>query len=149
MPELLSPATDSSASASAGHPSTAWQRHRRAAALVGGGVLGVLVIAIGASAGIWFLPFVAGLVIGLAARNRTLRSVLLTAAAIAVAGWAIPLAWQAAHGEPVVATARIAAALAGLPASAGLVLGVTVLVAVIQALTGVWVGRAIRGLAKA
>lgn len=149
MPELLSPATDSSASASVGHPSTAWYRHRRAAALVGGGVLGVLVIAIGASAGIWFLPFVAGLIIGLAARNRTLRSVLLTAAAIAVAGWAIPLAWQAAHGEPVVATARIAAALAGLPASAGLVLGVTVLVAVIQALTGVWVGRAIRGLAKA
>lgn len=145
MPELLSSGTDSAASASLGHPSGVWQRLQHPAALAGVGVLAAVIIAVGASAGLWFLPFAAGIAAGLAAGNRSLRSVLPVTAAIAAAGWAIPLAWQAAHGEPVVATARVVAALAGLPASAGLVLGITVLVSVIQALAGVWLARAIRG----
>ncbi len=136
MRKLLSPA------------STVWPRLRRAGP-VGGGALAVIIIAVGARAGYWFLPFAAGLVIGLAARNRSLRFVLPIAVGVAVAGWAAPLAWQAAHGEPVVATAGIVAALAGLPASAGLVLAATFLVCAIQALAGVWLGRAIRGPAQA
>jgi hypothetical protein len=113
-----------------------------------GGTLAVIIVAAGAFVGWWFLPFAAGLVIGLAGRHRSLRSVLVTAVAVAVTGWAIPLAWQAAHGESVVTTARAVAALAGLPASAGLTLGVTFLISAVQALTGVWLSRAIRGLAK-
>ena len=148
MPRLLSPDTDSPASAVLGHPPAAWRRWQRAAAVAGGGALAAVIIAVGASAGWWFVPFAAGIVIGLATRNRRLRSVLPATAAVAAAGWAMPLAWQAAHGEPVTATARVAAALAGLPASGGLVLGVTVLVAAIQALVGLWLARAIRGPAR-
>ncbi|MGH3217137.1 MAG: hypothetical protein ACRDPY_00150 [Streptosporangiaceae bacterium] len=109
----------------------------------------MIIIAVGAFAGWWFLPFAAGLVIGLAGRRCSLRSVLAITMAVAVTGWAIPLAWQAAHGEPVVATARAVAAMAGLPASAWLTLGATLLVSAVQALTGVWLSRAVSGLARA
>jgi hypothetical protein len=148
MLKSLSPDTGSPASVTWVRLSTAWQRCRRAAFPLGG-VLAVIIIAIGAAAGWWFLPFAAGLGIGLAAGNRSLRSVLSSALAVAVVGWAAPLSWQAAHGAAVVATARVVAALAGLPASAGLVIGVTLLVSAIQALTGVWLSSAIRSLTKA
>ena len=132
MPRSLSPVADPSASASPKGPSTTRQRCRRAAVPLGGGTLAVIIITIGAFVGWWFLPFAAGLVIGLAGRHRSLRSVLATAVAAAVTGWAIPLVWQAAHGEPVAATARAVAAVAGLPASAWLTLGVTLLVSAVQ-----------------
>lgn len=109
------------------------------------GGLAVIVIAAGTAAGLWYLPFAAGLAAGLTARRRRLRVVLLASVGIAVAGWAVPLAWRAWHGEPVGATARAVAALAGLPASAALVVGVTLLVAAVQAITGVWLARAIGG----
>jgi hypothetical protein len=149
MPRSLSSVADPSASASPKGLSTTRLRCRRAAVPLGGGALAVIIIAVGAFVGWWFLPFAAGLVIGLAGRRRSLRSVLATAVAVAVTGWAIPLAWQAAHGEPVLATARAVAAVAGLPASAWLTLGVTLLVAAVQALTGGWLSRAVSGLVKA
>ena len=46
---------------------------------------------------------------------------LPAAAPVAALGWAIPLGWQAADGAPVSATARVVAALAGLPPHAGVV----------------------------
>lgn len=143
MRELLSPGRGSAAPVASGDASAVPPGRRPAAASMAGGLAVVIVIAAGTAAGLWFLPFIVGLAAGLLARRRRLRSVLLTTAAVAVAGWAVPLAWQAGRGEPVGATARAVAALAGLPASAGLVVGVTVLVAAIQALTGVWLARAI------
>jgi hypothetical protein len=148
MPRSPSPAADPAASASPTGPPTTRPRRQRAVFPVGGGALAVIVAA-GACVGWWFLPFAAGFVIGLAGWHRSLRPVLATAVAVAVTGWAIPLAWLAVHGEAFLPTARAVAALAGLPASAGLVLGVTFLVSVIQALTGVWLSRAVRGLARA
>lgn len=148
MPRSLSPVADPSASASPNGPSTTRRRCRRAAVPSGCGALAVIIIAVGAFVGWWFLPFTAGFVIGLRFPRHRLGSALATALAIAVTGWAIPLAWQAAHGEPLMATARAVAALAGLPASAGLTVGLTFFISAVQALTGVWLSRAIRGLAK-
>ena len=44
-----------------------------------------------------------------------LRAALPATALVAAVGWAMPLGWQALHGAPVRATARVVAALAGLP----------------------------------
>jgi MFS transporter, DHA3 family, macrolide efflux protein len=103
----------------------------------------VAAIALGAAAGIWVAPFVAAFVVALVIRARA-RVVASTLALVAAAGWGIPLAWQAGQGLPVGATARTVAALAGLPASAALVIVVTLLIAMLQALAGTWLARAIR-----
>ena len=59
-------------------------------------------IALGAAAGWWFLPFVAGLAGGAAARygRWRLRVALPAAALVAALGWALPLGWQAAPRCP-------------------------------------------------
>ena len=57
---------------------------------------------------------------------------------MAAIGWAIPLGWQALHGAPVRATARVVAALAGLPPHAAVAIAATLVVAVLQALAGLW-----------
>ncbi len=105
----------------------------------------IAVIAGGAAIGWWFVPFLAGLAAGIASRlgGWRMRATLLATACVAAAGWAIPLCWQAASGQPVGATARVVAALAGLPAYAAVAIAVTLLVAVIQALAGLWLARAV------
>jgi hypothetical protein len=145
MRELLSPGADSSAPTMDDGASSVGRDRWRTGALVAGCLAAVIVIAVGAAAGLWFLPFITGLVIGLIARYGRLRAAMSVAVAVAVAaaGWAVPLAWQAGQGEPVGATARTVGALAGLPASAVLVICVTLLVAVIQAVTGMFLARSI------
>src|ERR1039458_4137313 len=75
---------------------------------------GVVVIAGGTSLGWWF---VAGAAAGIAARygRWRLRVALLAVTLMAAAGWGIPLCWSAWRGSAVGATARVVAALAGLP----------------------------------
>jgi hypothetical protein len=104
-----------------------------------------VLIALGAAVGWWFLPLLAGLAGGVAARygRWRLRVALPAAALVAAAGWSIPLGWQAAHGAPVRATARVVAALAGLPAHASVAIAATLLVAVLQALAGLWLAWAL------
>jgi hypothetical protein len=65
-------------------------------------------------------------------------------AAMAAAGWAIPLLWEAvlAH-QPYGAVAREIAALGGLPAYAATGVAVTLLIAAVQAVVGYWLGRAV------
>lgn len=102
--------------------------------------------AAGALAGWWFLPFAAGLGTGLAARfgRLRLRATLPAAVVVAAAGWAAALAWLVLRdGLPEVAVARSIAALAGLPASAAAAIAVTLLVAAIQAIAGLWLGHAL------
>jgi hypothetical protein len=60
---------------------------------------------------------------------------------MAAAGWGIPLWWSAWRGSAVGATARVVAALAGLPPHAAAAIAATLLVAVIQTLLGLWLGR--------
>jgi hypothetical protein len=94
----------------------------------------------GARLGLWFVPFAAG-VLETVVRPRPGR--VLTAAAGAVAGWALALWIMALSSLPVGATARAIAALAGLPPYAAVTVAVTLLVAALQALTGAWLGRAV------
>jgi hypothetical protein len=107
---------------------------------------GAVIVAAGALAGWWFLPFLAGLGIGLAARYGRLRLRVTLPAALAVAavGWGAALAWLALRdGLPEVSVARTIAALAGLPASAAVAIAVTLVVAALQAAAGLWLGRAL------
>lgn len=103
------------------------------------------VIAAGALAGWWFLPFLAGLAAGLAARpgRWRLRVSLPATVAVAAAGWGAALWWQALRGLPYGAVARVIAALAGLPAHAAVAVTATLLVAAVQAVAGLWLGRAL------
>src|SRR5215467_5270010 len=104
------------------------------------------VLAVGALAGLWYLPFLAGLATGLVARYGRLRlRVSLPAIVIvAAAGWGAAVAWLALRdGLPEASVARTIAALAGLPAHAATAIAVTLLVAVVQAAAGLWLGRAL------
>ena len=107
---------------------------------------GAVIVAAGALAGWWFLPFLAGLGMGLAARygRLPLRATLPAAVAVAAVGWGAALAWLALRdGLPEVTVARTIAALAGLPASAAVAIAVTLVVAALQAAAGLWLGRAL------
>jgi hypothetical protein len=141
MSELLPP-VDSLADEARGGLRPARSGRRRIAS-VAGAPAAVAATAIGAALGWWAVPFAAGLAIGLAYRRRGARFAVLTAGLSAAAGWAVPLLWLAARGEPVVATARVIAAIAGLPISAALMLAATVLLAFIQAALGVCLARAV------
>jgi hypothetical protein len=107
--------------------------------------VGGAVVAAGSFAGWWWLPFAVGLVLGVAGRLLGTRRglALLVPALAAVVGWGFPLLRLAAHGDPVGGTAHTVAALAGLPDTAALPIAVTLLLAVVQALLGTWLGRAL------
>jgi hypothetical protein len=121
-------------------------RHRGpVSAWVLGGLAGVAAIAGGASAGLWFVPFIVGVLAGFTmflGRWR-LRVTLSAAGAMAVAGWGVPLGLAARSGKPEGATARVVAALLGLPPHAAVGVAVALLVAAIQALAGAWLGVAL------
>jgi hypothetical protein len=106
---------------------------------------GAAVIAGAALAGWWFMPFAGGLAAGLANRmaGRRTHVALSAAAAMAVAGWAAPLAWHARAGLPYGPAARVVASIGRLPGSAFAVVAATLLVAVAQAVAGYWLGRAV------
>lgn len=107
-------------------------------------VAGAAVIAVAAEAGLWFMPFAASLVTGLVTPRAGWRARRALAAVLvmAVAGWGAPLLWQTARGEPVGATARVIAALGGLPPHAAFGVMSALLVACLQAAAGLWLGLA-------
>jgi len=109
---------------------------------------GVLIIAVAAAIGWWFMPFVAGLLAGLANyAGRWPTGVALPAvAAISAAGWVAPLWWSVLHGAPYGAAARVIATHLGLPGHAAVGIVLTVLVAVAQGMAGYWLGRALTPL---
>jgi hypothetical protein len=108
-------------------------------------VAAAALIAAGALVGWWFLPFLAGLAGGLAVHHGRwrLRVSLPAVMLVAAAGWGAALWWLVRGGLPEGAVAREIAALAGLPASSAVAIAVTLLVAVIQAAVGLWLGRAL------
>jgi hypothetical protein len=111
--------------------------------------LAVLAVALaacwlGAYLGAWWVPFAVGVAAGLPAVSGWLgRGGVLAAAAGAVLGWALPLWVMALSSLPVGATARVIAALAGLPPYAGVAVAVTLLLAALQVLAGAWLARAV------
>jgi len=115
---------------------------RRMAKRLGCFVLVAVVVAAGAYAGAWFVPFVAGLAAGVASKRLGFPSVPAAALA-AVAGWAVPLWVMALRGLPAGATARTIAGLAGLPPHAAVTVVVTLLLAALQVFAGAWLARAL------
>lgn len=110
-----------------------------------GSLAAAALIAAGTTLGWWFLPFAVGVAAGLAARysRRRLRLTAPAIACVAVAGWATPLAWPLVRGEPVGATARAVAAFAGLPPYAAVTVTLTLAVAALQAMAGLWLACAV------
>src|SRR5580693_10131263 len=103
--------------------------------------LAAVIVGFGAALGLWFLPFVAGIAAGIAPW-RARRALALVVLAV-LAGWGAALWWPALSGAPAGATARILAALAGLPPHAAVGVAATLLVGVLQALVAVWLARAV------
>ena len=105
-------------------------------------VLGVAVVWVSAVCGLWFAPFTTGAITGLAAKRSAAsgRTALAIACLIGLVGWMLPLVWLLIEGEPVGATARVVAALAGLPPYAFVTISATSLIAALQAASGTWLG---------
>jgi len=98
-------------------------------------------LGLGAAFGLWFLPFAAGILAGVAPwRLRSALSLVVLAVCV---GWGAALAWPALFGAPAGATARAVAALAGLPPYAGAGVAGTLLVGILQAVVAVWLARAV------
>lgn len=123
---------------------------RRRMVWTGAGAAGVAVAAVGSVLGLWFLPFVCGLLAGVCGRlvGARARAAVLASGAVAVGGWGVPLLWRALAGEAVGSTAHAVAALAGLPPIGAIVLAATLLVAVLQGLCGAWLGWSLAGLRR-
>jgi hypothetical protein len=102
--------------------------------------LAAALLGLGAVYGLWFLPFVAGVVAG--AGPWRLRPALCLVVVAVVLGWGAALGWPATSGAPVGATARTVAALAGLPPYAAVGVAGTLLVGVLQAIVALWFARA-------
>jgi hypothetical protein len=112
--------------------------------------LAVLVVAaaacaLGAWLGAWWVPFLVGVGAGLLrkARIRLPRGATWPAVIGAILGWALMLWIMALASLPVGATARVIAALGGLPPYAGVGVTVTLLLAALQVLVGAWLARAV------
>ena len=119
-------------------------RHRgRASAWLLGCLLGAGAILASAVAGLWFGPFVVGLLAGLVSRpgGWRMRVAAPVVAVMAVAGWGIAIWLPALRGQPSGATARVNAALGSLPPHAASAIALTLLIALVQAVVGAWLGR--------
>jgi hypothetical protein len=131
---------------SAPHYPTWTNRHRGSLWLWGlAWLAAMLVVAAAALLGLWFMPFLAGLAAGIAARagRWRLRVSLPAVILLGVAGWGAAMWWLVLRQLPEGAVAREIAALAGLPPHAPVAMALTLLVAAIQAATGLWLGRAL------
>jgi len=117
-------------------------------------VVAVFVVAgaasgLGAWLGAWWVPFLVGLAAGalgragVPGRGRRRAAPVLPALAGAIAGWAVPLWALALDGQPVGATARVIAGLAGLPPYAAVAVAVVLLLAALQVLVGAWLARGV------
>ncbi|MEY9929759.1 hypothetical protein ABH926_004399 [Catenulispora sp. GP43] len=106
-----------------------------------------LLVALGTAAQWWFVPFFTGIAFGALGSFRGVRprTGVWCAAAAGSLGWTVPLVWRAIAGQPVVATARVASALAGLPPTGWVVIILTLLVAALQGILGAWLARSVSG----
>jgi hypothetical protein len=62
------------------------------------------------------------------------------------AGWGAALWWPALSGAPAGATARVIAALAGLPPHAWVAVAATLLLGALEATVAFWLARSVRAL---
>lgn len=140
IPAAAPTLTPTPAAAPTPQPPTVWPTITHLAT----SVAAAAAIAIGSMAGMWYLPFIVGLAAGVFTSLQSIRPRAATAyAALASLGWPAVLLSRSLIGrQPIGATARAVAALAGLPPLAAVTIAATILVALLQALSGVWLGRA-------
>lgn len=105
-------------------------------------------VALSTAVQLWFTPFLVGLAFGAVLRHRQARTAAGLVASATAAGWALPLVVRAVLGQPVLGIARVTAGLAGLPAIGFLTVLITLLIAVLQGLAGVWFARAVASLRR-
>ena len=106
-------------------------------------VVAAAACALGAWLGAWWVPFLAGVGAGLLKKaGPPLPRAAWPAVIGAILGWALVLWIMALASLPVGATARVIAALGGLPPYAGVAVAVTLLLAALQVLVGAWLARA-------
>jgi hypothetical protein len=109
-------------------------------------VLAAVVIAGAAELGWWFMPFVAGLAVGVANRIAGWRTRIALPAviAMALAGWGAPLVWQSLrNGQSYRAVTRQVAVQLGLPTHSSAWFALILAIAAAQAAIGYWLGRAL------
>jgi hypothetical protein len=104
-------------------------------------VAAAALLGLGARFGLWFGPFLAGMAAG-AGPWRARPALGLVVLAVA-AGWGAALWWPALSGAPTGATARVVAALAGLPPHAAVGVAATLGVGIAQAVVAFWLARAV------
>jgi hypothetical protein len=106
---------------------------------------GALIIVVGTGLGLWLMPFAVGLLAGVAnwVGRWPLRIAVPAVTAMAAGGWIVPLGWSVFRGAAYGPVAREIAAIIGLPGYAAVGMIAVVLVAVIEALVGYWLGRAL------
>ena len=127
-------------------PSFARPTHRGAVpAWILAGLAATALVWWAATAGLWFMPVVIGLLTGIVIRwgRWRLRVSVPAVLVMTAGGWGLGLWVPALGGLPIGATGRTIAALAGLPASAVTGIAVTLAVSALQGLAGLWLGRAI------
>ena len=102
-------------------------------------------VALGAWADQWYLPLAAGLAAGVHSAWHHPGFLRATALLVLLGPipWAALLAVRALAGDTIAGTARTTAGLAGLPASAAVTIALTLIVALLQAAAGNWLGRAL------
>jgi hypothetical protein len=122
-------------------PSFGSHRSRPALTWLAGCAVTAALLGLGADFGLWWLPFAAGIAAG-AGPWRTRSALALVVLAVLV-GWGAALWWPVLSGAPAGATARVIAALAGLPPHAAIGVAATLLVGVAQALIAFWLARAL------
>jgi hypothetical protein len=122
---------------------------RVSAAFVAGAV-GVAVVAGGAWFEQWYLPLAAGIVAGFLAGRRRVGFVRTAGLSVLLGpvAWAAVLVLRFLHGDALGATGRTVSALAGLPEIAVVTPAVALLVALVQALAGAWLGHAASGVLR-
>jgi len=121
------------------------RRNRSTSAWVLLGLLGAAIIGGAAVLGLWFVPLIVGVLAGFAVRfgEFRLRGAVLAVLLMCGAGWGGALVYYSVRGQPVGATARAIAAVAGLPAHAAVAIACTLTVSMLLGLAGLWLGRAL------
>jgi len=106
--------------------------------------IGTILVVLGALLGLWWMVVPVGVLAGLLVAGA--RNAMAAGGIAALLGWGLPLAWQSvALGQPVSDQASVVGAILGFGANQGvLVIALTLLIAVVLGVAGVWVGAALR-----
>ncbi len=107
-------------------------------------IVGTALVVLGALLDLWWMVVPVGVLAGLLVAGA--RNAVAAGGLAALLGWGLPLAWQSVVlGQRVSDQASVVGAILGFGANQGaLVILLTLLIAVVLGVAGVWVGAALR-----